>query len=358
MSFCVYSGNGVAKLRSFLTELFNTITEDMQGDDEETEYDDDFDESFVEVPHDVDMETGNEGDLDDDFMHDGRFHFQPSSSIRDRRMEPIVTPRHPSIAVQHNSTLSGNSVALFFAETSATYTTADQVLHNPQPTVETTGTAQRSQRGFGLHPVVETQTSPVPSDVASNRSGGTTQSNGTGFFRTYPEFASSSRSNGAITPDYNYAEIGHGRGAGSPLSYLPPVFGNHAFTPIATLHGTPHGITQVMHSAGPSLEMSHGQGQSLPVPLAVPDRPTWPLQEPPTPVATPTGNSNSLSNTPTFNVSSDPREPEGRSVRRSLRSTINAAEHYATSLLFGRSSTSGSNNLHDSGSGSGAKGPY
>lgn len=351
MSFCVYSGNGVAKLRSFLTELFNTITEDMQGDDEETEYDDDFDESFVEVPHDVDMEAGNEGDLDDDFMHDGRFHFQPSlqPSIRDRRMEPIVTPRYPS--------LSSGLAASLSAEPSATYT----IPHTAQPIIDPIGGVQRSQRGFGLLPVVETPTSPVPSDVASNRSGGTTQSNGTGFFRTYQEFASSSRSNGALTPDYNYAEIGHGRGAGSPFTHLSPVFGNHAFTPVATLHGTTHGITQVMHSAGTPLELRHRQDQPLPLPLSVSDRAIpWPLQEPPTPVIAPSGNSSSPSNVaPTFDASSDPREPEGggRSVRRSLRNTINAAEHLATSLLFGRTSASGSNNPHDS-SNSETKGQY
>lgn len=360
MSFCVYSGNGVAKLRSFLTELFNTITEDMQGDDEETEYDDDFDESFVEVPHDVDMEAGNEGDLDDDFMHDGRFHFQPSlqPSIRDRRMEPIVTPRYPGVAIQHNPTLSSGLAVTLSAEPSVVYTTP----HNAQPTVDSPGGAQRSQRGFGLLPVVETPTSPVPSDVASNRSGGTNQSNGTGFFRAYQEPASSSRSNGALTPDYNYAEIGHGRGAGSPFSHLSPVFGNQAFTPAATLHGTAHGITQVIHSAGTSLEMRRRQGQPLPIPLSMPDRAIpWPLQEPPTPVITPSRDSSSPSNAPpTFDASSDPREPEGRgrSVRRSLRNTINAAEHLATSLLFGRTSASGGNNPHDSGSGSGAKGQY
>ncbi|KAL4076131.1 hypothetical protein J3A83DRAFT_4225136 [Scleroderma citrinum] len=362
MSFCVYSGNGVAKLRSFLMDLFSSITEDMQGDDDETEYDDDFDESFVEVPHDVDMETGNEGDLDDDFMHDGRFHFQPAvqPSIRDRHVVSIVTPRHSNIAVQHNPTLSSSSVAPLSTEPPATYTPTEQAPPSALPIVESSSGVQRHQRGFGLHPVVETPTSPVPSDVASNRSAGTTQSTGTGFFRTYQEFASSSRSNGALTPDYNYAEIGHGRGTNSPFSQLPPVFGNRALTPAATLHGTTHGITQIIHSASTSLEVHPRQGQSLSLPLTMVDYIPWPIHEPPTPAATPSGNPSSASNDPpTFNASSDPREPEGRgrSVRRSLRNTLNAAEHYATSL-FGRTSASASNNAHDSGSGTGAKGQY
>ena len=58
MAFCVFSGNGVAKLRSFLTDMFSNMTEDINADDEETEYDDDFDEGFNEVPQDVEMKTG------------------------------------------------------------------------------------------------------------------------------------------------------------------------------------------------------------------------------------------------------------------------------------------------------------
>ena len=193
----------------------------------------------------------------------------------------------------------------------------------------------------------------------ANHSRGTNQSNGTGFFCAYQEPASSSRSNGALTPDYNYAEIGHSCGAGSPFSHLSPVFGN-PFTPAATLHGMAHSITQVMHSAGTLLEMQHRQGQPLPIPLSMPDCAIpWPLQELPTPVIMLSRDLSSPSNAPpTFNASSDPCEPErrGRSIRRSLRNTINAAEHLATSLLFGHTSMSGANNPHDSGSSSGAKG--
>ncbi|KAG1751930.1 hypothetical protein EDD22DRAFT_1001947 [Suillus occidentalis] len=63
MTFCVYSGSGVAKLRSFSTDLFHTITEDMNADDDEMEYDDDVDEGLVEG---ADMEGGMDGDVDED----------------------------------------------------------------------------------------------------------------------------------------------------------------------------------------------------------------------------------------------------------------------------------------------------
>lgn len=359
MSFCVYSGNGVAKLRSFLTDLFNTITEDMQGDDEETEYEDDFDESFAEVPHDVDMETGNEGDLDDDLMYDRRFHFQPAiprgqPSTRDLRMEPMLTPRHSSIAVQHNPISPSRSAPSVTTESFVAHDPTDYTIYQTHHVPELPAGPQSRPRGFGLQPVVEASTSPAPSDVASNRSAGTAQSNGTGFFRTYQDFVSSSRSNGALTPDYNYAEIGHGRGTSSQLSHLPPPLGNRTLTSAATLHGATQGISQVMHSAGSQLEARYRQNQTIPLPLALPDNPVpWPQIEPPTPIAAPPANvscSSTSSTPPAFNASSDPREPEGRgrSVRRSLRNTLNAAESYATSLLFGRSAAAGSGNPHDS----------
>lgn len=84
-------------------------------------------------------------------------------------------------------------------------------------------------------PVVEPPHSPAPSDVASNRSTHTNTSNGATFFRTYhlnqgigqshinssatlvglggESILAVSRGNGALTPELNYAEIGHGRGA-------------------------------------------------------------------------------------------------------------------------------------------------
>ncbi|KAG6336533.1 hypothetical protein ID866_2555 [Astraeus odoratus] len=360
MSFCVYSGTGVAKLRSFLTDLFNTITEDMQGDDEETEYDDDFDESFVEVPHDADVEMENEGDIDDDFMHDGRFHFQPSVHrglpSRDLLVEPMVTPRHSSAAVQHSPIQSSSSVAPPPTGPSASrFITAEYNPFNTHSNVESSSGPQRRQGGFGLHPVVETSPSPAPSDVASNPSAGTAQSNGAGFFRTYQDVALSSRSNGALTPDYDYAEIGHGRGASNFFGSSLPTFGNHAFTSATIGSGATQGITQATHSAVASMEPRHRQGQPQSSSLAMPDNPIpWPRQEPPTPTAAPSGSSSE--NSPPFNASSDPREPDGRgrSVRRSLRNTFNAAEHYATSFLFGRSS--GSSGSHEAGSSNGMKG--
>ncbi|KAH7887601.1 hypothetical protein F5I97DRAFT_1861545 [Phlebopus sp. FC_14] len=364
MAFCVYSGNGVAKLRSFLTDLFNTITEDMNADDEDTEYDDDFDEGFNEVPQDVEMKTGSEGDFEDDFMHDGPYHFPSNSQTRvqpARREQfaehAVAPPNHSGTAMQRNLTLRAGPVVPPMGPNSMLHAE----LNAPESsTMSVSGLAngtQRRSRGFGYQPVVEVSTSPTPSDVASNRSTGTTQSNGAGFFRTYQEFASSSRSNGAITPDYIYAEIGHGRGATGNIGYLnslPPTFARHPFTSAATVNGNiapaPQGITQVMHSANPHPEAHgvHERGPILYEPTITSAAPVpWPRHGSPSPTPGP-----SRTMEPTSVVqppSSDTRESDGRgrNVKRSIRNTFNAAEHYAASFFFGRTSTSNNGNNPD-----------
>ncbi|KIJ58308.1 hypothetical protein HYDPIDRAFT_55403, partial [Hydnomerulius pinastri MD-312] len=361
LAFCVYSGNGVGKLRSFLTDLFNTITEDMNADDEETEYDDDFDEGFNEVAQDVEMEMGNEDelDIDEDFMHDGPFRYHNAAPRAELpHMEPVTDPmpHAPEIPMQHNSTLRPTAVAPSFGGPSVAHQVAshsaapDVVMHS---TVGPSNGTQRRSRGFGHQPVVEVSTSPTPSDVASHHSTGTTQSNGAGFFRTYQDFASSSRSNGAMTPDYIYAEIGHGRGASSHPGHpgtVPPTFSRHPFTSANSgVVPATQGITQVMHSAGAPMDVYQSQEsrsivqESLPVSEAsIP----WPHREPPSPAPGPS----SPMDTPTFAQPTmtsgfDVREPDGRgrNVKRSFRNTFNAAEHYATSFLFGRGSASTSN---------------
>jgi len=209
-----------------------------------------------------------------------------------------------------------------------------------QPVAGPDGTQRRS-RGFGHQPVVEVSTSPAPSDIGSNRSTGTTQSNGAAFYRTYHDFSPSSRNTEAMTPDYVYAEIGHGRGH----SHMNPV-PRHAFPSAVSLHGTiapaSQGITQVMHSAGISLDIYQEEVSDPPV-ITEPSLP-WPHREPPSPAAMqPSFPETHHAAQSAMIPSADPREPEarGRSVKRSLRNTINAAEHYAT-VLFGRGSTSNS----------------
>ncbi|KAH7931222.1 RNI-like protein [Leucogyrophana mollusca] len=364
LAFCVYSGNGVAKLRAYLTDLFNTITEDMNADDDETEYDDDFEDGFVDGAPDAEMETGNEGDLDEDFMHDGTFHFQSTpqpSALRGHRPETIVThiSQHPELAIQRDQTVRPH----VNATSSATFSPIQQIiLGNPGDTQPPSNVAQRRSRGFGHQPVVESSTSPTPSDVPSNRSTGTAQSNGAGFFRTYEDIASSSRSNGALTPDYIYAEIGHGRGAGNNanhLNALPQNFARHSFVSTGAFNGagpSAQGITQVMHSANPSLDLrsshsssrdrgSAGDSQVYRASSHSEDSVPWPhmQHELPSPSSRPPMSRDLHDSVhAALGPEADGREPggRGRSVKRSLRNTFNAAEHYATSFLFGRATAS------------------
>lgn len=359
LAFCVYSGNGVTKLRSFLTDLFNTITEDMNGDDEETEYDDDFDEGFNEVPQDVEMEMSNEGDIDvdEDFMRDGPFRYRSVDPPAILPVQPSVnsTSHAPEGPIQRNLTLRPSQVSL----PSGDPTTIPPASSLPvaqdvaiQPVTGSSNGMQRRSRGFGHQPVIELSTSPAPSDIGSNRSTGTTQSNGAAFFRTYHDL-SSTRSTEAMTPDYVYAEIGHGRGTVGHSGHMNPV-PRHAFPSAASLHGTivaaPQGITQVMHSAGIPMDIYQERGtlvsdHSIITELSVP----WPHREPPSPATVQPSSPETYHAAPSAMApDADPREPEarGRSMKSSLRNTFNAAEHYAATFLFGRGSASNST-AHD-----------
>ncbi|KAG1720389.1 hypothetical protein EDD22DRAFT_791203 [Suillus occidentalis] len=372
MAFCVYSGSGVAKLRSFLTDLFNTITEDMNADDDETEYDDDFDEGFVEGAMDADMEGGMDGDVDEDFMHDGRYNFhhtpQPASStLRMHHHPEIITPisHHPELTMQRDMTLRPSHVSI--ASSPAVFSANSQpppapYALNPQPVAGPSNPVIRRPR-FGYQPVIEIPTSPPQSDVASNRSTGT-QSNGAGFFRTYQEPSSSSgRSNGALTPDYNFAELGHGRGAEHDnidhIGPPPHQLGRHGFTSTASFNAaagpSAQGITQVMHSA--NFDFRRGQNPERHALMMEQVKMTnnyyltpsagssdhlvpWPPMrtEPLYDVPSHNGQESQESGQATLSPPTDPRDTEGRgrSVRRSLRNTFHAAEHF----FFGRGSTS------------------
>ncbi|KAI0638014.1 RNI-like protein [Trametes polyzona] len=212
-AFCVYSGHGVAKLRDFLADLFNTITNELATSND-TDYDDDFDDgepADTRRMQDVEGEPIDEDDDDDDTAsevfvpqanhtvrmtpraHDRAMHEEPANRSyftpgRDFAMTR-ETRRHPTPRAQPRAQAA-----------------------NPPTWLDAAGPS-RPRRGFGQQPLVEQSTSPTPSEAASNRSGGTNHSTGTAFFRTYAD-ANASMRNGVMTPDLVFAEIGHGRGAG------------------------------------------------------------------------------------------------------------------------------------------------
>ncbi|PPQ77719.1 hypothetical protein CVT25_011154 [Psilocybe cyanescens] len=217
-------------------------------------------------------------------------------------------------------------------------------------------------------PVVESSASPSPNDLIPN-------DNGAGFFRTYqerpPTPAVSPRGNGALTPDLNYAEIGHGRGAqGGASRGSAPTCDR---TPMQTFAPRISPAPDPPQSAGSD---SDGEpGNKVPehsTPIAPTAGNAWihnsstagnrrvtlesSILSPPGTAANEETTHHALGSEPRGRReqpgnqvqqqqgSSDPR---ARSVKRTFRNTINAAEHYASSL-FGR----GDNRPDASGSGS------
>lgn len=183
-------------------------------------------------------------------------------------------------------------------------------------------------------PIVESSNSPPPSDVASNLSGATNQSNGATFFRTYQDGVIPPR-NGILTPDLNFAEIGHGRGSQSTSQH--PLRRGQELAPQSRANPgendysssrrgrKPHPGTSLVESPGvyavPATRSEH----------VIP----WPYRESESP---------STSSLPSAGKdapeASQIESGRGRSVKRSLRNTLNAAEQYASSF-FGRSPTRG-----------------
>lgn len=345
-AFCVYSGNGVSKLRAFLTDLFNTITEDMNAD-EETEYDEDTEGMYNEDVADMEMELGNEAEIDEDIGMDEPFSgsdavVQPEP----RRQDPIIShiSRHPELALHRDR---DQTIRVPPSSHTAIPSSSHQDGHGHHHHNGVGSSNQRRHRGF---PVMETSISPAPSDVASNRSTGTTQSNGAGFFRTYHDAAPLARSNGALTPDYVFAEIGHGRGAGHSSGANGQHAGHsrHHYGTSGSFSGgtgsSTQGITQVMHSANHPLDSQnpHVQGRHRDNSSSSHHLPQnsvgWPYVEASSP---PPPTHEELDSTTVANRSTDTMrevDSRGRSVKRSLRNTFNAAEHYASSFLFGRTS--------------------
>ena len=232
---------------------------------------------------------------------------------------------------------------------------------SPSASTPLAGPSRRS-RGFGHQPIVEASTSPVPSDAASQRSAGTNHSTGTAFFRHYADAASATRA-GVITPDLVFAEIGHGRGTG----LAPPSNGQQVVVPsnpqpygsqIAVITNGPaavhmpiieddglrtNGHTPNGHNANGHPVLVNSSYPNLQTPQRTDSSSSWTqIQHEET--------SQSLPGSPTtrelhdavhsaFARQNPDMDGRGRTVKRSLRNTINAAEQYASSFLFGRGSS-------------------
>ncbi|KAF7332049.1 SCF E3 ubiquitin ligase complex F-box protein GrrA [Mycena kentingensis (nom. inval.)] len=305
MAFCVYSGKGVSQLRGFLTELFDHLTEMNATDDTEEEEEEMMDaEAYRE--EDTPEPEGDPEELDeqdDEFGSRRMFlHLQQLASVRGNRLptnptQQAQTPRQRPIRTT-------------------------PVTPTPDSRRGDVRTVHPTPRGVAdMLPIVETSRSPPPSD----RSGRTNMSNGAGFFRTYQEPASPPGT-GALTPDLNYAEIGHGRGAQNsrqgegrrpPLIEVDSAPGPSSLASSGTLAGS-----------STTYQSSHAGASDSSV--------AWPYREPSSPTTRELHDS--VQSALGSAGESRGETNRGRSVKRSLRNTLNAAEQYASSLIFGRRS--------------------
>lgn len=348
LSFCVYSGRGVSQLRAFLTELFDHITELNGTDDTEYEDDDDDDDAYLDEDT-PEPETGGEGD-DDDEVYVSRRQSPDLANVthRDYRSQSLSqnlphefvfrrdrSIRGPTIPSTLNTTQlppSANiqgATSRLNAQILAAYTSPGP----PSPRPRGQGQGLRSMAD--MLPIIESSVSPPPSDIASNRSEGASQSNRGG------PGGGSSGDIGALPLDLNLAEIGYDRGTDDILSpTLPPRHLRRGRETIPdqrqpfididrrplprTLSPLQAQTENIRDQASPNIYQYQDnlQGQNV----------VWPYREP--------NDTSSPLNTSTRDL--EPVQPvsgtdgRGRSAKRSFRNTLNVAEHYASSFLFGR----------------------
>ncbi|OCH92190.1 RNI-like protein [Obba rivulosa] len=399
-AFCVYSGKGVAELREFLHTLFNAITDDS-GDDghppHETDYEQEFEDRFQQQFVD-DMDTGDDEREDEDAYglrptpapgHDTRMslgrHEPPNG-----RLNYTDSYVQDTIIRSHDASMRELAMTRGSGDHATSPTTITHTWLNGQASSSAYAGPSRRSRGFGQQPIVETSTSPTPS-IHSN---GTDNSTTTTFFRTSTDSAATATPrNGVITPDLLFAEIGHGRGTGpGPTTVL---FQGQSRL-MADLGGDPNGAVHVhgvlssapsAYPVSPSPTAHSFTGTSSYVVSSIPpfvgprtqhtsaetqtDH-VFSLHDPliSANVADPHNTFAFVHRGRTAHVSPIARElhdsvqtalagqsrsfddrevdPRGRSVRRSLKNTLTAAEHYASSFFFGGR---GGGSPHDGGAG-------
>lgn len=373
-------------------ELFTHMMDDNSSADEDMQYDQRYDADYGHY----DTEPGDmdgDADDDDDDEDDADFYNNPNIVVTrgGYRGDPPVVFRNyvtpaPNASASYPAAVSRELAML--RDRGSYPVPRSAVIVQPHPTANqpTAGPSRRTRGGFGQQPIIEASTSPAPSDVASNRSGGTNESTGTAFFRTYAERPATGGSrNGVMTPDLVFAEIGHGRGAepGPSTTYLyPQSRAGMTSMNAAALYGM-QPVTQAFANIQSGSTMTNGHrlpviDRDVPMEDYADSQST--LVEPNTyhhpPVRNDTqrtgvedshyaeGGPRSLSSSPTTRELQEsiqsalgPRsgffegregEPRGRSVKRSLRNTFTAAEQYASSFFFGGRGPGGG---HDGGAG-------
>lgn len=245
----MFSGKGVAELREYLRERYTPFIE-ADGEND-TDYEDD-EEDMPRMAARSGMPNNNNNTRE--AGHSSRYHPPPTgvttnapSFHSDQTNYAGFSPRRQTNGVHSLQAILGadntsNPVIQQRQGQGQFQTPGWAREHTPQPpgsvsgpstmpSLHLNGAGSSSLRVFGQHPLVEPR-SPTPGDMPvvgwvpnptlshpsqyhpnghGNGSGG--GSNGAAFFRTYQEYDSpTTPRHHVMTPELNFAEIGHGRG--------------------------------------------------------------------------------------------------------------------------------------------------
>jgi len=364
--FCVYAGDGVKKLRRYLTDLFNSITEEMN-----TQGDEDVGDSVSYVHDDDNMDV-------DDIRPQVTFSApiieeqisSPTSSSATIRPTPHLNghPNHHPPLHQPMVHLNGTAVRDVDVEMSALRvehpsssrnsrsTTRSPARTPPPPYSPTPGPSR-------LNPAERLPTSPAGSEGSSAAA----------FFRTYQSSSADGRPDGTLTPDLIYAEIGHGHGPTAwhgqeQIQTQAPQFVDSAMQVVddrlqynaGASHGRgggawrvaaqganvgqgPIGVNGALNGANGTMNGNY-HTSVLPLPTngisthGVNGGSIGPVivQGPPMTREERSRGRPRTSREPQESAQTAPTTGQGRGPKRTFRSTLNSVEQHATSFLFGR----------------------
>jgi F-box and leucine-rich repeat protein GRR1 len=185
--FCVFAGDGVKKLRRFLTDLFNSITEEMN---------DSMDVDDVPLQETVSPSV----------LQEQSPISQPSPSLATIRPVP-----RPHGHANHHSTLQHSVVRLHGTSTRD----VEMRIEHPSSSRNSRSTTRSSTHS----PPPNSNPIPGPSRLnpterlaTSTSPAGSEGSSAGAFFLTYQSSSADGRPDGMLTPDLVFAEIGHGHG--------------------------------------------------------------------------------------------------------------------------------------------------
>jgi F-box and leucine-rich repeat protein GRR1 len=364
----VFAGDGVNKLRRFLTDLFNSITEEMnpQGDE-------DVGDSASYVHDDDSMDV-------DDVPPRVTFSLpvlqeqspiSPSSSATIRPLPRLNghanhhATSHQPIVRSHGTSTQDIEMSTLRAERHGSSrdsrSTTRSPTHSPPPAVNPTPGPSR------LNPTDRLPTSPAGSEGSSAGA----------FFRTYQGSSADGRPDGTLTPDLVFAEIGHGHGPAAWHGQEQNQTQAHQFVDPATLtvDDWPQYGANASHVRGggawraTSQNIGVGQGPfgtngavrgsngnmngtyHANVPHSLPANgtssyginggggPSAMTQGPPVTREERGRGRPRASREPQDSVQVAPTPPghsQGRGAKRTFRSALNSVEQHTTSFLFGR----------------------